>query len=440
MNRIINNFSLIKPFVRFAVCLWFMALPSTSIGQTLFIKSLKQTLDTSSLSMASYEMLKFKRGQSYLVISDYLPNVKGNGEFKQHNDELLAGRYKEKDYNIKGKLNQPLIDIQRIINITEARKNLSIEKENLIITQQNILRDLIYLWTEFSYQQKIFKLSQLADSLSDVHLKSTENRYKNGDLTKTDIYQAEARSYSNHSKLQRESLNLEHLKINFYTEFGNINTDSVTIPIISNFTINKSNMDSIIEAIPNYKILKEKLKISKLTLAKDITRNIPKLNAVGEASRNWDNSEFFRPYPYNNLSIGLELSIDIWTSGKTIAGAISSNAFKKHEALFLKKAKTDLENMITSGLLEIEKLQKQQNEFKFSKESSEKSLDGINIEFNIGNRNSMDVLDAQAELISITREYEKSKKALFLSYIDLFYNLGILNVKNLNNFLLQKGS
>lgn len=440
LNRIVNNISFFRTFVKYTICLTITFLPKDSWGQSLFMESLKQSLDTSSLSKASYEMLKYKRGQTYLPISDYLPNIKGNGGLKQHNDELITGRYKEKNYSIKGTLTQPIFDIERIINIAEARKNQTIEKENLLISQQDIIRDLIYLWVEFSYQKKIFKLSHLADSLSKIHLKSTENRYSNGDLTKTDIYQAEARSYSNHSNLQRESLYFEQLKINFITEFGNIITDSISIPKVNKFTFDKSNMDSVIETMPNFKILKEKLKIARLTLIKDITKNIPRLNAVGEVSRYWDKSDYSKPYPYNDLSIGLELSVNVWTSGKTIAGSISSNAFKKHEEFILNKTKTDLQNMVLNGLMEIDKLQKQQNEFMFSKESSEKSLEGVNIEFNIGNRNSMDVLDAQAELISVTKEYEKSKKILFLSYIDLFYDLGILNVKSLSNFLLQKGS
>lgn len=401
----------------------------------LFISSIEKSYKSSKLKKASDQKLKSEKAKAFIALSDYLPSVKGTGEFWQHNNEMLAEKYQEQEFLIAGKLTQSIIDIQRISNIVEARKNLNIEKENIRIENQNILRDLIILWINYSHSKKLYLLSQYADSLALMHLSATEKRFESGDLTKTDVFQAQSRYFSARLKLERDSIELMQSKILFTTDFNIPKTKEVVIPTFKVINWKQASLDSLIELMPEIAILKEKLKISSINLLSNSTKKLPKLTLLGEISRNWDKSVSYKPYPYDDIAIGLELSIPFWESGKSIAETISSNALKKRQKLILDKVVIFRSSYITNLIHHINKYRNQLYIFQKSQQAAENSLEGITIEFNIGNRNSINVMDAQSELTDIKIEFEKSKNILFMSYIDLFYSLGILNIPTIKEFL-----
>lgn len=414
--------------------IFYLLLPVQLKGES-FLETINKAYENSLEIKGNALLLRSQKAQSFSNITQYLPSIEGSSEIWQHNNELTNEQYREQQYLLKGKINQSILDIQKMTNIIESRKNKKINIENNKLLNQNSFREIIIVWINYNLSLEQLKLSQLADSLSSRHLEATQKRFESGDLTKTDIYQAQTRYYSNHSKLLRDENSVKQNKKLYLTKFAGILNESSTIPSLDMNKFNDQQIDSLLNTHPEIIILKERISIAKAKHIRNSTKYLPQIQGVGEISANWDKSISYKPYPYNDMAVGLEVSVNIFESGKVVSDAISSKALKDREVLLLEDFKAKKRDKITNLNIQIEKLKMQLQNIKNSEEAARKSLEGITIEFNIGNRNSMNVMDAQTELTEVQVEYLNGKIQYFLTCIDFLYSLGILNKEVLENYL-----
>ena len=367
--------------------------------------------------------------------SGYRPTVALNGSYSDahiHNDTYQTNDGYTKA--VSAVLSQPIFNGFSTFNtVRAADKSVEAEQSNLYNIEQEILLAAGTAYLDVLRDESIVDLQKNNEKLLKKRLDETRERFNVGEVTRTDVSQAEARHSAAISDRIRAEGNLAASKA-IYENIIGTTPAGLTEPTNMSEMFPKNPEAALRYAYENnynLKAAKSALEASDYTVYANEGALLPQVAFKAEAARSKTEAVNARDPETNSFQWSVNMSVPLYNAGETRA-RIRQSKYKKWQAEEnVLAAERDMIATVTSSF-----------EYMIANESRLKSvkdqikayaiaLDGVQQEEALGNRTVLDVLDAYQALLNSNVEEVEARRNYYVSGMALLLSMGKLTAKDL---------
>ncbi|MBO7556733.1 MAG: TolC family outer membrane protein [Alphaproteobacteria bacterium] len=370
--------------------------------------------------------------------SGYRPSVSLTGQYSDSNKD-------NKDYSAEeggvstslgAQINQPLFSGFSTVNsVKAADSEVRSEQYNLSDYEQEILLNVSEAYLNVVRDQAIVGLQKNNEKLLKKQLEETQERYRVGELTRTDVAQAK----SSHAEAVANRIEAE----------GNLEVSkAIYKQVIGKNPQDLSEPDNIHKFLPpsfekalqytmdnNFALLqaKEALKSKEYTVKANYGALSPQLSAVGSAAKNRNNPKHYGD-PTSNVdeySWGLNATIPLYDAGEDRARIRKSKYAKWQAQEGVLSARRAAVSSITSSWEAMTSYDAKIKALEEQVDANKIALNGVKKEEALGNRTVLDVLDAYQTLLNSQVDVVKARRQYYLSAMQVMQAMGKLTAKNM---------
>lgn len=424
---------------RFLAVLLGTTLMASNVHADSIFDALSEAYETNPGLKAQRAYLRSVDENIALAKSGYRPNISLTGSYVDADNSDNSATYPNHDresINMAAKISQPIFTgFQTVNDVKAAESYIRSEQYNLGNYEQQTLLNAATAYLDVLRDTVIVELQLNNENLLKQRLDETRERFNVGDVTKTDLSQAEARHAQAKADRIASEGTVEASKARYKMIIGSIPTeleepyDIVNLlPSTAEEAINytMSNNFSVKQA--------EHVMDSKDYEAKSATGVLlPSVTLDGAATKTRYDS---RPLPkkgeLDSLEWSVNATIPLYQGGSERA-KIRQAKYQKWQARELisvaeSQAIADVSSYWEYLISNQAKVKAIAEQIK----ANEVALEGVRREESVGNRTVLAVLDAYQELLSSKVEEEKARRDYYLSAMNLLLTMGKLTAKDLN--------
>ena len=319
---------------------------------------------------------------------------------------------------------------------TYKKSQLEIEMASLELkkVRQNTILDAVKAYMDLSFKLKNKKFNLENNDLLERQVESDSSRLQKGEITLTDLAQAESSLAKAKADLILAETELETAKTNFELIIGTKPPDNIQetrIDLKTPTNLNevldrsmKNNPDLLISSI-DYEISKKNYKIELSRLSPSAKLNYSKSESV-DFSSTVDNTD--------QETVKATVTWPIIKGGKNYSSIKKSKLKKqKTELLFddtKNKVKTDTTNMWSIYQSSKSILRSTKAQLKAAEIASE----GITLEYDSGDtRTTLDVIQSRSLLLEAKIANARAERDLVISELELLAQMGDLSLESIKN-------
>lgn len=287
---------------------------------------------------------------------------------------------------------------ETLARTSRAFNAVTIGRAQLMDAEQQTLNDAVKAYMDVVRTDEILKLSEHNENVLKEQLQATQDRFKLGETTRTDVAQSEARLARATSDKVRAAGDLDVAKANYLRVIGEA-PRNVTMP-------------SSLPAIPKTldEAMASGLRKNPQLVAADVTRDIsnddidilqaallPDVSLRGTMSRQ-DGLSSRSGQTFDSDSLTVNAIIPIFQSGAEYSRVRQSKRTRQQRVEEFEATRDQTVESITSRWRDIETARASIISNKAAVESATVALNGVRQEADVGTRTTLDVLDAEQEL------------------------------------------
>jgi len=394
-------------------------------------------------------------------LSLFLPNINLSASYDQNdnkrkiltsgiNNDLLSGtsaNYESYDYGVT--ITQPIFNYASYAKYKQNLIQSSLSDKQLIKAQQNLIFRVSNVYFETLMAMDKIKLLQAQYSAIKAQLAEAEARFEMGLISITDVNEAKTKEAL--LKIDRidaiQELKIKKRQIESITGIlpGRLKPLNSVITFTQIDNQAEKWVDMALENSLELQIKRDEILIADREIDIRLGSRYPTVDAMARRSRDWNKGGF----PYGSVAnkgirsfsdtIGLEVNIPIYSGG------YASSRVREGELLKL-KIKEDEEYLRRQIELEVREnyLNLQANfaeidAYQQALSSAELTLESTNTGFQVGLRNSVDVLRAQQVYFDAEKDMLKARYNYLINQFKLKQSVGMLtktDLININKYLI----
>lgn len=397
---------------------------------------LAKTYTTNPTLQAERASLRAVDENVALAKSDYRPNVSLKGSYRDGENKIKKGVGTGGDYDsLHGSANisQPVFSGFSTVNSVKAADRLvKAAQNNLANVEQNILVEASTAYLDVVQNRAIVELQKNNEELLLKKLDETLERFKVGEVTRTDVSQARAR----HSQAVSDRIASEgtlQASIASYIELTGSEPEDLTEPTkIKNF-VPQNYDDALKIAMDNNYTVKQ----AQQTFAArgyEVYANtgalFPSVSLDGSMGRTKSEQESLKTTT-DNTEWGINLNVPLYTGGATRAKIRQSKYQKWQAQEGVLEAKRAVKAAVKSYWEVMKSNESQLNAIGEQIKANSIALEGVQKEEALGNRTILDVLDAYQELLNSKVNDVKARRTYYVSAMNLLASMGKMTAKEL---------
>jgi outer membrane protein/adhesin transport system outer membrane protein len=367
------------------------------------------------------------------AIAGFKPSLSGTADYTSTYRKLDAATSNSDPKTLSLEAAQSLYSGgSTVANVSQSTNKIKAGRAKLKATEQQVFLDGVKAYMGFIRDQKIVQLSVNNENVLTNHLKASQERLKLGDITKTDVSQAESRL----AKATASRISAQGALKKSYAFFeqviglppANLQTPALTAQLPATeeeaLAIAEKNNPFIVAA-----------KYSE-GAAKDSTRAVegeilPRIDLSGSVSKIYD------PFAFSSndevsRAIGIRATLPLYTGGSTISRIRQSR--QAENQLRMKTRST--ENSVRQAVIEAwESLSAAEAESKSRQvqiDAAKVALEGVKVEAGFGSRTTLDLLDAEQEYLDAQVAYVGAETNRIIAGYGLLATVGSLTAERLN--------
>ncbi|MCQ2741475.1 MAG: TolC family outer membrane protein [Alphaproteobacteria bacterium] len=369
--------------------------------------------------------------------SGYRPNISISGSYREGENKVKKGVGTDGNYDsLNGSANvkQPLFNGYSTVNsVKSADRAVKAAQNNLSNIEQNVLLEASKAYLDVLQNRAIVGLQKNNEELLKKKLDETKERFKVGEVTRTDVSQAEARySLAVSNRIASEGT-LEASVATYVQLIGDEPTD--LFEPVQMKQLLPTSYDTALEIAmrDSFKIKQaEHLYASKGYEVYANTGDLwPSISADGSVS----SSKYNRAEgdtTSENAEWGINLTVPLYEGGATRAKIRQSKYQKWQAQEGVLEAKRSVKSSVRTAWENMKSNEAQLQAIVDQIQANAVALDGVQKEEALGNRTILDVLDAYQELLNSKVNEVKSKRSYYVSAMNLLASMGKMTAKNLN--------
>ncbi len=397
---------------------------------------LSQTYDSNPTLQAERAYLRSVDENVALAKSEYRPVLSLKGSYSDGENNVKKGVGNDGGYNNLGgsaNVTQPVFSGFSTVNsVKAADRTVKAAQSALSNVEQSVLLQAGTAYLDVLQNQAIVDLQKNNEELLKKKLDETLERFKVGEVTRTDVSQARAR----HSQAIADRIASEgtlESSIATYIKIIGSEPDKLVEPTQMKEFLPKSydealeiarkNSYSIKQANHNYAARGYEVYANTGALFPVVSLD----GTIGRSKTEQGNLDT----TVDNAEWGVNLSIPLYTGGATRAKIRQSKYLKWQAQESVLETKRAVKSSVQSNWETMKSNESQLKAIEAQIKANAIALEGVQKEEALGNRTILDVLDAYQELLNSKVNDVKARRTYYVSAMNLLATMGKLTAKDL---------
>lgn len=316
---------------------------------------------------------------------------------------------------------------RRLNNIKQQKTNRDIANLNVAETENMLQEEITKLFVQILYADESVKINQNTLETSKATYQRGEELYEEGSISKADLAQLEAQVGNDQYQLVTSESTLRNYKLQLkqMLELDGTAEMNLILPQLNDDDVLKmlpSQIDVYQTALANRpEIQSGKLSIDNAKLAisaaksgyyPTISMNASSSSTTNSAStRNWADQ---MKYGWNNI-IGITLSVPIFDNRQNKTNVQKAQIQYSNTQLDLETKQKELYSNIETLWLDALNAQQQYNAAESKLKSCQTSYDMVSEQFNLGMKNTVELLTEKNNLLSAKQQKVQAKYMAILN-------------------------
>ena len=377
----------------------------------------------------------FARGTDEEVaraMSGYRPTVTGEADVSwQREDQRpsspLDGVTKPRGYQIQGI--QPLFRGFRTYNaVNNAEATVRAERENLRDVERQVLLQAVTAYMDVVRDQELVRLNENNVNVLSRELKAAQDRFAVGEVTRTDVAQAEARRADAVSRLDAARANLRTSRGSFQQVVGHP-PEGLSWPASPEEDIPRSLQDAV--AIGNNENPLVVASLYREQAAKYLVDQI-RGELLPSVQLEASYTDRFAPATtIDELETGIvtgRMTIPIYEAGDVYARVRQAKQNHIGALQQIEQVRTEQQQTLVAAWSQLEAARAQIESETVSVESNKVALQGVREEEKVGQRTLLDVLNAELEYLNSQVLLEQARHDEVVAAYGVISAMGRLDV------------
>lgn len=314
--------------------------------------------------------------------------------------------------------------------IAGAEADVQAQRANLFNREQEILLQAVVAYVNVLREQATLDLQINNLTRLQKQLEATRDRFRVGEVTRTDVAQAEARVSRARSDRTQAEGNLITARVAFERVVGQV-PDSVTPPGTPGGLPNLRDEAVDIAVRENFTLVQSKFTelSARHAIEEAEAALMPTVDVVGQALRSYDTSG--SDNQITNLSAELQLVIPIYQQGAEYSSIRRAKETANRARLLVDNTRREVVDSAASAFEAYQTALARIVSLEAEVKSSEIALEGVQQEATVGARTVLDVLDAEQELLDGQVELVQAQRDATVASYQLLQALGRLTAQDL---------
>ncbi len=405
-----------------------------------------QTLEEAlSLAYANNPTLKAQRARLRAVdegvpqaLSNWRPTVEvnadGGASANRNNTATVETnrRQHRNPWSVSVTATQPLFRGLRTTAATRgAEESVQAERARLAAVEQDVLLAATTAYMDVLRDQAVLRLNINNEQVLRRQLEATQDRFTVGEVTRTDVHQAEARlAGATADRIQAEG-DLEESRAAYVNLIGQAPGQLTPPGPVTDLPEDKTAALAV-AAADNPNVVGAQFDERAARHAVDEVRGelLPTLNLEGTASRAFEaSSEESRSDTYSGL---LTLNVPLYQSGAVYSRLREAKQTVAQERQDIDQALRDATEDATSAWETLVTTRARIQSFETQIRANEVALEGVEREAAVGSRTVLDVLDAEQELLDAKVDLVRAQRDEVVAIFQLKAAIGRLTARDMD--------
>jgi TolC family type I secretion outer membrane protein len=417
-----------------AVC----ALLPAAAGAMTLSEALSAAYNNNPTLLAERAQLRATDEQVPQALSGWRPTVQatgslGGGWSDTNSDDVIGGGSRSSVPRSVGlSVSQPVYQGGRTVAATARAENLvQAERARMVAIEQQVFTDAITAFMDVVQNQAVLDLSVNNEQVLRRQLEASNDRFRVGEITRTDVAQSESRlALAISDRIQAEN-NLEASRATFERVVGeppgrlDAPADRVALPANRQeaLTLSSQNNPTVVSALFTEAAAREAVRQVRGEL-------LPDLRIVGNVQRAEDQGISGRIS--NSASVTAQITVPLYE-----AGSVYSRTREAQQTVAQRRSQVDDARRVAvqQGTTAWETLQSNRarvESLRSSIRAAQIALEGVQQEAAVGSRTVLDILNAEQELFNARVNLVRAQRDQLVSEFQLAAATGRLTAPDLN--------
>ncbi|CAA7620270.1 TolC family outer membrane protein [Magnetospirillum sp. SS-4] len=327
---------------------------------------------------------------------------------------------------------QPLYRGGRTLAATsQADNTVMAERSQLTATEQTVLLNAATAYLNVVRDAEVVKLSINNEQVLRKQLEATQERFRVGELTRTDVSQAEARLSKAIAERVAAEGNLHSSRANYINNVGHAPQSPVQPDMPQGLPATLDEVTAVALA-RNPSVVSADHTLAAARDGVDLVFGelLPTLSLSGELSRTIQMSTMTSGTI--DREVLLNLTVPLYEGGATYSRVRASKHTAGQRRIEADQARRDTVETATKAWENLQAARAQAKAYEAQIKASELALAGVREEAGVGSRTVLDVLNAEQELFDARVNLTKAQRDVLAAAFQVKSAVGLMTAQGLN--------
>ena len=315
------------------------------------------------------------------------------------------------------------------LSVESAKESVLAVRSQLVQQEQAVLLAAVNAYVQVLRDQRVVELRQSNLRLITQELRAARDRFEVGEVTRTDVAQAEARLAAGRGDLADAQgdfeITRELYKISIGRRPSNLNRVSSLPKLPASLDAAKATAR---RTSPEIEQIQHEIKANELSYAATKARTRPRLSLNGSLSHTDSNAT---SNTTDTSSIGLSLEVPIYQGGQLSALGRQALALVHLSKAQLNQQVLSVEQGVANNWSQLAVARAQVTSSDRQIRAAQIAFDGVREEAKLGARTTLDVLDAEQDLSDARTNLVVSQTQVYSATYSVLASMGLLTANNL---------
>jgi outer membrane protein len=408
--------------------------PGTALAQS-FEEALAQAYATNPSLLARRAKLRAVDESVPQALANWRPAVKLKGDVGKVVQESNLSTPKDQTRTPRSgtvTIEQPIYRGGRTLAATgKAENSVLAERAGLVTVEQQVLLDAVTSYVDTVRDLAVLDLNTSNEQVLKRQLEATQDQFRVGELTRTDVSQAEARLARAQADRVKAEGDLKASRAAFKTVIGEAPRDLKSPPPPADLPASEE--DALrLASIQNPSVISADYTEKSAQSNIDLVRGelLPTVSVTADAGRTWRTTALNSRT--ETVDIIASVSVPIYEGGTaTYARIREAKQTAGQRRLEIDQARRAAVETATKAWESLMSTRARLRSYASQIKASEIALEGVRRESEVGSRTILDVLNAEQELLDARVNEVKAKRDELVAAFQLKSAVGLLTAKSL---------
>lgn len=313
-----------------------------------------------------------------------------------------------------------------------ARANVKAGRAQLLTVEQRVLLDGVTAYMDVLRDQAVMELNQNQVKVLERQLQASQDRFRVGEITRTDVAQSEARLEGAKSNLRTAEATLSASRARYTRVMGELPNGLAKpdgLPALPNNL--EAAIDQAVENAPNVLAARYGEKAAAYSVKQSRGALYPTVDVEASITRSEITLGTLDRAPETSRVVGVQVNVPLYTGGANYADLRRAKRLRSQRMLQIREAERVATENAFVAWDNLRAATARITSSEAQVRASEIALEGVRQESAVGSRTTLDVLNQEQELLNAKVALIRAQRDEFVAAYNLLSATGRLTAKSL---------